>query len=196
MSKKQNIVLVEHSPVIRAGMRSLLEHLPEVARIWDLVDSEHLHEYLLRYTPDILIINPVLMEYPKRGNFRNLFSDFPDMQLIALVYQAQPSSWLKPFHAIIELYDDEQQIQRKLQDVIRNKSLSCEENNSGNYELTERETDVLVALAKGLSNKEIAEKLTISINTVISHRKNIVRKTNIKSVAGLTVYAMLNNLID
>ena len=45
-------------------------------------------------------------------------------------------------------------------------------------------------------NKEIADKLNVSVHTVISHRKNITRKTGIKSVAGLTIYAMVNNLID
>ena len=59
--------------------------------------------------------------------------------------------------------------------------------------MTKRERDVLVLVAKGLMSKEIAEQLNISIHTVISHRKNITKKTGIKSVAGLAVYAMLNN---
>ena len=63
-------------------------------------------------------------------------------------------------------------------------------------ELSKREIDVLVAVAKGMMNKEIADQMNISIHTVISHRKNITRKTGIKSVSGLTVYALLNNLID
>ena len=66
----------------------------------------------------------------------------------------------------------------------------------GSYELTKRETAVLVQLAQGKTNKEIADALNVSVHTVISHRKNITHKTGIKSVAGLTVYAMLNNLID
>ena len=63
------------------------------------------------------------------------------------------------------------------------------------YELSERETEVLVLLAKGCSSKEIADKLNISIHTVNTHRKNITRKTGIKSVAGLAVYALLHNLV-
>lgn len=62
--------------------------------------------------------------------------------------------------------------------------------------LTEREVDVLRLVAFGHSNKEIADKLFISIHTVISHRKNITDKLSIKSISGLTVYAILNNLID
>lgn len=63
-------------------------------------------------------------------------------------------------------------------------------------ELSEREKEILVSVAQGLLNKEIADKHNISINTVITHRKNITRKIGIKTVPGLTAYALLNNLID
>jgi len=61
--------------------------------------------------------------------------------------------------------------------------------------LSDREKDVLVQVVKGLSNKEIADVLCISQHTVISHRKNIARKLNIRSTAGLTIYAIVNGLI-
>ncbi|MBQ1819621.1 MAG: helix-turn-helix transcriptional regulator, partial [Bacteroidales bacterium] len=61
---------------------------------------------------------------------------------------------------------------------------------------SDREKEVLICLSKGLKNNEIADTLNISVHTVITHRKNIVRKTGIKSVAALTVYAILNNLIE
>ncbi len=63
-------------------------------------------------------------------------------------------------------------------------------------ELTAREKEILICVAKGMLNKEIADLYSLSIYTVITHRKNITRKTGIKSVAGLTIYALLNNLID
>ena len=66
----------------------------------------------------------------------------------------------------------------------------------GHGELSEREKEILVSVARGLINKEIADKHNISVNTVITHRKNITRKTGIKTVAGLTVYAILNGLVD
>ena len=65
-----------------------------------------------------------------------------------------------------------------------------------NEELSEREKDVLIQVVKGLSNKEIANVLCISTHTVISHRKNITRKLNIHSTAGLTIYAIVNKLVD
>ncbi len=63
-------------------------------------------------------------------------------------------------------------------------------------ELSGRERQVLAALARGLSNKEIADRLFISAHTVISHRKNIIRKTGIKTAQGLTLYAFINNLVS
>ena len=62
--------------------------------------------------------------------------------------------------------------------------------------LSDRERDVIVSLVQGMSNKEIADHLCISINTVITHRRNIARKLQIHSPAGLTIYAIVNGLVD
>jgi DNA-binding NarL/FixJ family response regulator len=62
--------------------------------------------------------------------------------------------------------------------------------------LTEREQEVLSALVRGLSNKEVADKLNISTHTAISHRKNIMRKTGVRSLPELTLYAISLGLIS
>lgn len=79
-------------------------------------------------------------------------------------------------------------ISSRLSDMIR----SAE----GRDALSEREKDIIVCLVQGMSNKEIAEQLFISVNTVITHRRNIAKKLQIRSVAGLTIYAISNGLID
>ena len=78
--------------------------------------------------------------------------------------------------------------------IIFQKSLK-NKNNTQPEMLSERETEVLKLVARGYINKQIADKLFISLHTVISHRKNITRKLGIKTVSGLTVYALLNGLI-
>lgn len=65
-----------------------------------------------------------------------------------------------------------------------------------NKELSLRETDVLQQIVKGITNKEIADKLNISLNTVLTHRKNITTKLGIKTVSGLTFYAIMNGIIS
>ena len=62
--------------------------------------------------------------------------------------------------------------------------------------ISEREREILACAVKGMTNKEIAEKLFISVNTVLTHRKNISRKLNIHSIAGLTIYAIVNKLVN
>ncbi|MCR4614255.1 MAG: helix-turn-helix transcriptional regulator [Bacteroidaceae bacterium] len=69
------------------------------------------------------------------------------------------------------------------------------DDNSRSETISEREKEVIVCLVEGMSNKEIANRLFISVNTVTTHRRNIVRKLQIHSLAGLTIYAIANNLI-
>ena len=71
-----------------------------------------------------------------------------------------------------------------------------EKTETGNDILSEREKDIIAHVAKGLSNKEIAEALFISVNTVMTHRRNISRKLQIRSAAGLTIYAIVNGLVS
>lgn len=63
-------------------------------------------------------------------------------------------------------------------------------------ELTPRERDIVIGVVKGMTNKEIADKLFISVNTVTTHRRNIVKKLDIHSASGLTVYAIMNKLVS
>jgi DNA-binding NarL/FixJ family response regulator len=95
------------------------------------------------------------------------------------------------FSSAIYITDTEDVILAKLRNKQQkdNDVSSCEK-------LTDREKSVLKLLIKGLSNKEVAEKLTISPHTVITHRKNIVEKTGIRSLSGLAIYAILNNITD
>lgn len=89
---------------------------------------------------------------------------------------------------LVELYEK--------QDTAQSSKEAEETAEQDRNELSDREKEVLVLVARGLLNKEIADKLNISINTVITHRKNITRKTGIKTAPGLTVYSILNGLVD
>ena len=88
--------------------------------------------------------------------------------------------------------------QTKQSDVTRNISDMVSKAGVGQNPdaLSDREKDVIISLVQGMSNKEIADHLCISVNTVITHRRNIARKLQIHSPAGLTIYAIVNGLID
>lgn len=86
---------------------------------------------------------------------------------------------------------DETEIKASLERFVR----SLMENDSQQGELSAREVEVLRLIAAGKLNKEIADHLCISVNTVITHRKNISTKLGVKSASGLSLYAMMNGLI-
>lgn len=86
--------------------------------------------------------------------------------------------------------------QQKQNDVSVKISKMISQNPDNSDALSDREKDVVVSLVQGMTNKEIADHLCISVNTVITHRRNIARKLQIHSPAGLTIYAIVNNLVD
>lgn len=85
--------------------------------------------------------------------------------------------------------------EERIVNVISNMLGQLSERKNSQGELSKREIDVLKLIVKGFLNKEIADALNISINTVLTHRKNITAKLGIKSVSGLSVYAMMNGYI-
>lgn len=95
----------------------------------------------------------------------------------------------------IRITDSREAILEQLQSLFTNEGAN---NTSGdnNKDLSLREIDVLQLIVKGITNKEIADKLSISLNTVLTHRKNITSKLGIKTVSGLTFYAIINGLIS
>lgn len=81
-------------------------------------------------------------------------------------------------------------------ETLRHTIQRLEHNTSEGEQLSQREIEVLKLIVRGHINKEIAEELNISINTVLTHRKNISSKLGIRSVSGLSVYAMMNGYLS
>jgi len=183
---KQRLLIVEPSEVIVEGLKSILDGQARFKVLDSELDVNHLMERIVATRPDVLVINPTLVDQVAK-----LRDDNP-MAVVALVYQYVEREALKAYDAVVDIRDSRALIIETLTQV----SPALSSSGNSNYELTKRETAVLIQLAQGKTNKEIADALNVSVHTVISHRKNITHKTGIKSVAGLTVYAMLNNLID
>ncbi len=183
---KQRLLIVEPSEVIVEGLKSILEGQVRFKVLDPELDPDRYMERIVANRPDIVLINPTLVDHVAKLRDEN------PVALVALVYQYVERETLKNFDAVVDIRDSRAVIIETLAQASPGES----ESGKSNYELTKRETAVLVQLAQGKTNKEIADALNVSVHTVISHRKNITRKTGIKSVAGLTVYAMLNNLID
>ena len=194
MKSDKKIIIVEPSPIVSAGLASYFDDINQVSIVSQLDRIDRMEEKLAAYNPDILIINPLLIAYDTNEHFLKICRDFSNVIPVALVTSYVDAGILKQFKDVIEINDSKQKVVTKIFNLLSDNKLTQDKPDS--IDLSNRETDVLVALVKGLTNKEISDKLYISVHTVITHRKNIVRKTGIKSVSGLTVYALLNNLVD
>lgn len=186
---KTRVLIVEPSEVIVAGLTALLAGVTRFKLLEPVNDVAQLRERLIASKPDVVVINATLVESAAAVR------EAEDMVVIALVYQYVEQLKLRRFDSVIDIRESRASI---AETIIEAATAQHESASAGavSYELSKRETAVLVLVAKGLTNKEIADQLNVSPHTVMSHRKNIMHKTGIKSVAGLTVYAMLNNLID
>ena len=190
----KKILLIMPSKVIARGIEAVLSELGEFRVEGILSDRSHVSEARLRnMDADVILIDPVLADYTSRMNVRSRISEYSSAAVVALKSVPMDEEQLKQYDGAVGLYDDPVAIVRKLRESLSSREESPE---SEGYDLSAREKDILVCVAKGMLNKEIADHYNISIHTVITHRKNITRKTGIKTVAGLTVYALLNNLID
>ena len=188
------IAIAEPSLMLRNGLERLLYELPDMELVFSTDNLNSLYSRINALRPDILIINPLLFDYTKRATIRAEFDQLPNLRIIGLITSYIESQHQRQFAGIIELNDDLQRIKSTIYQVAN--TLQSDSDEPDTDPLSDREKEVLICLSKGLKNNEIADTLNISVHTVITHRKNIVRKTGIKSVAALTVYAILNNLIE
>lgn len=189
---RNHVILCEASEIIANGLAEIIDSMALFDVVARLDSPEHLSEKITTSDANLLIINPLLLGYQNKAFIAQLGKEHPNLIIIALATSILDHTMLTHYSGVIEINDTRSKILSKMNEFAQSETTK----KADDVELSKREIDVLVAVAKGMMNKEIADQMNISIHTVISHRKNITRKTGIKSVSGLTVYALLNNLID
>ena len=187
-----HIILVEPSHIISQGLVSCLDNAGAMFRVDRLSDLSMLNRQLSSRSADVILVNPSQVLIDEKI-FREIKARHPALKWIGVVYSFFEPHFLSGFDGIITISDSPQAIVRTIERVTSGSNPA--EADSHKESLSERETDVLKLLVSGLSNKEIADRLSISAHTVITHRKNISQKTGIRSVPGLTIYAVVKGLI-
>lgn len=188
-----NIGLIVPSDLLFEGLTNILMHRNHRLNIFRMVDLDDYRRSIINVNFDIMVTDTILIQN-RIKQFKTYKGENPGILWIGLVHSLINPEIINEFDEVIRLDDKAEDILRKVvnqPDDKKVKSIQHEQN-----KLSSREIDVLKLLSGGLSNKEIADKLNVSIHTVISHRKNITQKTGIKSQSGLTIYAISNNIIS
>ena len=185
--KLQRVAIVHSSAIIAEGIATILGRTSRVDVVGIYASLTEVLPLVTASKVDAIIADVALYRQLEES------SDLDDIAVIGIQSALCSEEVLRRFNAIITTHSTAEVIERTVYDTI---ATPKERDYSDSHELSDRERDVLVLVARGMTNKEIASELVISPHTVISHRKNIVHKTGIRSVAGLTVYAVLNKLID
>jgi DNA-binding NarL/FixJ family response regulator len=185
------IYIIETSQIISEGLYRIISHSGKDISV-TIFDSLHdIPPHIIENAPQIIIINPLILQ-AKQDVFRTLKKELPNTKWAGLVYAYFEQTILAHFDFLIHINDSEKVINETIDHQL---SLASENEDNPQQALSDREVEVLRLLVTGHSNKEIAEALFISPHTVITHRKNITQKTGIKTVSGLTIYAVLKNII-
>lgn len=188
-----DIAIIEHSQIIYEGLSNILLKSDHHIRIYRFDGLQELSDFSGKEKLNVVIINPSYI-FPGKKNFNAVKKNLSDTYWVGLLYSYFDRKIIELFDKTIDISDDPSDIRETISTLSTNDCNCLEEDKS--EELSEREKDVVKELVNGLSNKEIAEKLFISTHTVASHRKNIVRKTGIKSLSGLTIYAITKEIIS
>lgn len=174
--------------IIRSGVLAVLRRLPSLdIQIEEIADVAQLPSALRCYKPDILIVNPsVTTRFP----IPQLKAEGGSLRLVA--YSFADEEAMKLYDETVTVYDTADRIADK---IMRLTGSEHNQDNRSNA-LSSREKEIVVGVVKGLTNKQIADSLFISTHTVITHRRNIAAKLQIHSAAGLTIYAIVNKLVE
>lgn len=190
----KRVLILEPSVIIAEGLKHVVDDLAGFDVCGMITELEGgLEATLEAYDTDLIIADPAIADPQSRPGLHETVKNLTGVPVLAILTSATDAGFVQDYEGQIYLTDKTAEVEQKISAAV---SVNANETRGDGEELSAREKEILVCVAKGMLNKEIADYYNISIYTVITHRKNITRKTGIKTVAGLTVYALLNNLID
>lgn len=188
---KIHIALLEPSNIICEGLSACLLNSQDHYVIHQMNSLNELETRSVLISFRVVIVNPIMV-INRVSYCEKLKKRLENSSWIGLIYSLYTPETLYAFDETICLSESGEIIIQKVKSLVGH--CPCDEEET--EELTEREKEVLTLLTQGYSNKDIAAKLNISVHTVISHRKNLVEKTGIKSLSGLTIYAITKKIIS
>lgn len=186
------IGVAENATMVRLGLSALLKRLPNlIVQVIELSTVEALKHCVKVQKIDILIVSPQFGGWFNVREFKHQYST-EDFKTLALITTMVPETELRNYDDTLTLFDDAESIAKKISTILNIE----EEEEETQDTLSQREREIVAYIVKGFTNKEIADALFLSVHTIITHRRNIARKLQIHSAAGLTIYAIVNKIVE
>lgn len=187
-----HVAVADTSIIVRSGLVAVLKRLPDLnIQTIEVTSKEGLQHCMEAHCPDILIVSPLFEGWFDLDSFKQIYGQ-QELKVVALVSVVMDANQLRGYDGQINLFDDVDKLTQKIASLM---NVAADDENELDA-LSQREKEIIGCIVRGMTNKEIAEKLFISVHTVITHRRNITRKLQIHSAAGLTIYAIVNKLVE
>ncbi|NVO04230.1 MAG: response regulator transcription factor [Bacteroidetes bacterium] len=202
------IAIIDDHDLFREGLKLVLQQIEGFEVIFENSSGILFLEFLEHTIPDVVLMDINMPVIDGIETTQKAIACFPDLKVIALTMFSDTTNYIQMIGAGVKGFVLKKSNKFELQQAISNvfegsnyfsqeilQKLSFQSAHSlkGNENITNREMEILQLICKGLTTQEISEKLFISFNTVETHRTNIFRKSNVKNIAGLIVWAIKNN---
>lgn len=211
--KRTRVLLADDHPVIRHGIAACLNNHANLEVVGEASDGKETLRKAKELSPDIILMDIDMPHTNGLAVTETLQKELPQIKVLILsmsnsgtfvprILQSGARGYIPKDAPTEELVKAIETVQRgetyfgeEVAQIALKQLMGGSAPGVNNRELSPRERDVLIGIAKGLSNKEIASQLNIGTRTVETHRDNLMRKLDIRSVGGLTKYALANGLV-
>jgi DNA-binding NarL/FixJ family response regulator len=213
-----DVVIADTNLIVRCGLNSILSSRPEVRVLGEAVNQDQLFELIESFTPAVVLID-FLSEGFSIDTVHQLKQSFPSLRLVAITNEqsaftivnalrAGIDSYIKKDCDVHEIIDSVTETGKggkffcgKILDSIRRESIPVDDLHIMEFScepvaLSPRELEVIVLIAEGYTNNQIADKLFLSSHTVTTHRKNIMAKLGVNNTASIVMYAVKAQLVS
>ena len=213
-TEKINIVVADAQFLVRNGLINLIHSAKNMSVVGTANNSEELHKNICLFSPDIVIIDYAQMPHFSIDDLKILKTRNPSVHILVIsqdndkknIYQAIDYGVLsfltkecdqeEILNAIFATAKGQKFLCHKVIDIIIEKHSHTGEDLCKAINLSDRETEIIKLTAKGWQTKNIAYHLFLSIHTVYTHKKNIMKKLNINSTSEMIVYAMQSGFVE
>ena len=213
-----NIVIVEDHAIFRSGLKKLLSEIKDFNITAEYINGKEFTDNISSIQADVVLTDIDMPVMDGITATKMALSSFPELKIIALSMHSDSKYYFEMITAgakgFVLKQASVEDLETAIREVYKDKNFFSEELLHGvimgmqniekviieekkdHFKLSKRENEILGLICKGLPNKEIAEKLFVSVRTIESNKSRLMQKTYTKNTAGLIIWAIKNKIIE